>query len=357
MEKWNDIVLSLLDCKNRHVDEDKYQERIEEQFKFLGWSIYNGCVETKPVLPVGNSKSIIPDVVLRKDGERVLPVEIKEPNNKLKKRQEEQLFSYMRQLDLRVGLYVGEKWQLYYNAPDDKDNPHAVLTAMLDPDSEEGRTFCQILSYDSFSVASIEAFCAKKLESIRFRSKIENTLSDLNNNKKGEQLIVSLLRNHFREDGTNDSILNEELSKVNVSYLYGNSKKANSAKTTKPHEKRKLVRYSLNGGPALPKTKLVLEAMRLYVEKHPEATFEEIEAVFPKNIQGGYGVVRRYSELEEYVEAGSNIMGRFSSTPNELLKSADGIVFAVCNQWEYNNFPRFVNILRELKWRVKEIKR
>lgn len=50
-------------------------------------------------------------------------------------------------------------------------------------------------------------------------------------------------------------------------------------------------------------------------------------------------------------------MGRFSSTPNELLKSADGIVFAVCNQWEYNNFPRFVNILRELKWRVKEIKR
>lgn len=39
MEKWNDIVLSLLDCKNRHVDEEKYQEKIEELFKFLGWSI------------------------------------------------------------------------------------------------------------------------------------------------------------------------------------------------------------------------------------------------------------------------------------------------------------------------------
>lgn len=357
MEKWNDIVLSLLDCKNRHVDEDKYQEKIEEQFKFLGWSIYNGCVETKPVLPVGNSNSIIPDVVLRKNGERVLPVEIKEPNNKLKKRQEEQLFSYMRQLDLRVGLYIGEKWQLYYNAPDDKENPHAVLTAMLDPDSEEGHMFCQILTYDSFSLTSLEIFCTERLEAIRFRKHVTEVLYELNENKKGEQLLLSMLKNHLSTNDKYDTILNEELAKVNISYSYGVPKIISNAKDRVKAGQRKLIRYSLNGGPALPKTKLVLEAMRLYVEKNPGATFADIEAVFPKNIQGGYGVVRKFSELEEYVEAGSNIMGRFSSTPNELLESADGIVFAVCNQWEYNNFPRFVNILKGLKWRVKEIRR
>ncbi len=356
MEKWNDIVLSLLDCKNRHVDEDKYQEKIEEQFKFLGWSIYNGCVERKPVLPVGNSNSLIPDVVLKKDGERVLPVEIKEPNNRLKKRQEEQLFSYMRQLDLRVGLYIGEKWQLYYNAPDDKENPHAVFTAMLDPDSEEGRVFCQLLTYESFSVISLEAFCAEKLEAIRFHSQIIEKLSKLNDNHQGNALLLSLLKNYLGDNTKYGDILDAELSKVNLSYAYGSAKKNSNVKVNVPSKKRKLVRYSLNGGPALPKTKLVLEAMRLYVEKHPDATFEDIETVFPKSIQGGYGVVRKFSELEEYVEAGSNIMGRFSSTPNELLTSADGIRFAVCNQWEYNNFPRFVNILKELKWRVKEIK-
>ncbi len=42
--------------------------------------------------------------------------------------------------------------------------------------------------------------------------------------------------------------------------------------------------------------------------------------------------LRLFSELEEYVEAGSNIMGRFSSTPNELLTSAEmvsGSLFAI----------------------------
>ena len=100
--KWNDIVLTLLKLKEANVDEDTYQESIEEQFKFLGWSISKGCVESKPVLPEGNAKSLIPDIVLKKEGERVLAVEVKEPNNKLKSRQELQLFSYMKQLELRI---------------------------------------------------------------------------------------------------------------------------------------------------------------------------------------------------------------------------------------------------------------
>ena len=60
--KWNDIVLTLLKLKEASVDEATYQESIEEQFKFLGWSISKGCVESKPVLPEGNAKSLIPEI-------------------------------------------------------------------------------------------------------------------------------------------------------------------------------------------------------------------------------------------------------------------------------------------------------
>ena len=355
MEKWNDIVISLLECKKQKVLEDKYQEKIEEQFKFLGWSIYNGCVESKPSLPVGNSNTIIPDIVLKKDRERVLPIEIKEPNNRLKKRQEEQLFSYMRQLDLRVGLYIGEKWQLYYNAPDDKENPHAVLTAFLDADSKEGNTFCELLSYDGFSLEKLEAFCNSELQKQRFRQELRNKLSGLNENNAGASLLKSLLRSTLGENESNRTIIDEELDNLKVIYEYGTTKIAKVDDILKA-PKRKLVKYSLNGGPALPKTKLVLEALRLYIDKNPNATYSDIEETFPKHIQGGYGVVRKMSELEDYVEAGSNIMGRFSSTPLETLISSDGIRFAVCNQWDYNNLPRFVEILKKLKWRVKEIK-
>ena len=355
MEKWNDIVVSLLECKKNNVSEDLYQEKIEEQFKFLGWSIYNGCVETKPSLPVGNSKTIIPDIVLKKNGERVLPIEIKEPNNKLKKRQEEQLFSYMKQLDLRIGLYIGEKWQLYYNATDDKENPHVILTAPLIPDSAEGNSFCKILSYDTFSTKEIEKYCQSELEKQRFVLHKVEELEKLNENNSGVQLLQTLLRNHLGIDDTQKNLLTDVFDNVKITYQFGERKNPNKVADTKS-EKKKLTRYSLNGGPALPKTKFVLEAIRLYVDKHPSASFEEIESIFPRQIQGGYGVVRKMSELEEYVESGSNILGRFSSTPQELLTSSDGVRFAVCNQWDYNNLPKLISILKKLKWRVKEIK-
>lgn len=178
--KWNDIVLTLLKLKEAGVDEGTYQESVEEQFKFLGWSISKGCVESKPVLPEGNAKSLIPDIVLKKEGERVLAVEVKEPNNKLKPRQELQLFSYMKQLELRIGLYIGEKWQLYYNAPDDKDNPHVVLTAPLTKDMETGELLCMWLTYETFTVEGLEAFCKEQVKRQRNRKEICDKLGSLN---------------------------------------------------------------------------------------------------------------------------------------------------------------------------------
>ena len=108
MNKWNDIAIVLQDCLSGKILEKDYQPKIEEQFKLLGWSVYYGCIESKPELKTANT-SIFPDIVLKKDGRRVLPIELKRPSNRLKKKNERQLFSYMRQLELRVGLYIGEK--------------------------------------------------------------------------------------------------------------------------------------------------------------------------------------------------------------------------------------------------------
>ena len=211
--KWNDIVLTLLKLKDAGVDEDTYQESIEEQFKFLGWSISKGCVESKPVLPEGNAKFLIPDIVLRKEGERVLAVEVKEPNNKLKPRQELQLFSYMRQLELRIGLYIGDKWQLYFNAPDDKDCPHAVLTAPLAQDLEAGEKLCHLLNYETFSVEELEAFCHEQVKRQRNRKDICDKLSLLNNDEKGASVFISLLRGMLIQEGGMPDIIDEELLK------------------------------------------------------------------------------------------------------------------------------------------------
>lgn len=358
MNKWNDIVLTLRELKDNGADEEEYQKRIEEQFKFLGWSIAGGCVESKPVLPEGNAKSLIPDIVLKKDGERVLAVEVKEPNNRLKPRQETQLFSYMRQLELRVGLYIGEKWQLYYNAPDDKEDPHPVLTAALVSDIEAGSKFCELLTHEDFSLQSLESFCSEQLRRQRYRKQLHERLVLLNEDGKGVALLKELLRDKLMAEDAIDDILEDELAQVRLNYEFGKAmknKSAQSAKSKAPAEKKKLSKYSLNGGSPMFMTKIALEALRQYVKRYPNATFAEIEERFPKSLTGGRAMVRRYSELRELLEAGSKEMNRYSAAPSEILKSADNVEFVVCTQWHAGNFPKLIKTLNELKWKVRRV--
>ena len=352
MEKWNDIVFTLLDCKNRNVSEDDYQEKVEEQFKFLGWSISGGCVESKPMLPIGNSNYIVPDVVLkRKSGERVVVVEVKEPNNSLKKRQELQLFSYMRQLELRVGLYIGEKIQLYYNAPDDNLNPHPILASELVLDSINGQILCDLLDYSKFDLNSLEFFCAEELKKIRYKENLRKALEDSLSEDMGIDFIRKLVKEYFLKDCLYEAVLDDELKKIKILVEYTHRKKRKAEDRVSP---RKYPKYSLNGGKYVTKRELVLEALRLYVNKHPEASYKEIEDFFNiKELPGGYKVVRKMADIKIENEAGS-LMGRFYTAPAQILISADGIEFAVSNQWDYNNFPIFINIIKKLKWRVKE---
>jgi hypothetical protein len=79
----------------------------------------------------------------------------------------------MRQLELRVGLYIGEKKQLYYNAPDDEEAPHPVLSTGLQPESEEGILLCNLLSYEHFDSTKLEDFCKQRLQKQRYEKRIK----------------------------------------------------------------------------------------------------------------------------------------------------------------------------------------
>ena len=257
MNKWNDIVIVLKACQTGNVLEKDYQQEIENQFKLLGWSVYYGCIESKPQIETANT-SIYPDIVLKKDGVRVLPIELKRPTNNLKKKNERQLFSYMRQLELRVGLYIGEKMQLYYNAPDDTDAPHPILTTNFLPDSTEGEILCDLLSHDNFDVNHLEQFCSERLVKKRYRESLRKEFVETFSEENCTSFIKRLIKKQFFDKCKDESILDEEISKIELSVTYGNHKI--SAKATKKEGKR-LKKYSLNGSRPMFMRTLVLEAV------------------------------------------------------------------------------------------------
>jgi hypothetical protein len=107
--------------------------------------------------------------------------------------------------------------------------------------------------------------------------------------------------------------------------------------------------YALDGGPFLGKNKFVYAVVTDYVKRHPEASFEDIERVFPPILQGSFGVVRTIEYIKE-----KNYNGRrYFKEPEFVLKDANGIPFAVSTEWGKSNIEQFLKAVRQLGYHVK----
>lgn len=113
--------------------------------------------------------------------------------------------------------------------------------------------------------------------------------------------------------------------------------------------------FSLNGGRPLNKRQTVLETIRLYVKTHPTATFEQLAAAFPKELQGGYGVITPISTIRRRIQNGYDDERRYYLDRDKTLRSSDGIEFAVCHQWghQFSHFQAYVST--KFNWTIKEI--
>jgi len=90
------------------------------------------------------------------------------------------------------------------------------------------------------------------------------------------------------------------------------------------------------------KGRLVNKVLKVFVEQNPNITFAELEAKFPKHLQGSYGV---FDTVETALEI-SNKRKRHYIKAEELIKLSDSIV-STCTQWGVGNIVKFVNHVNE----------
>lgn len=111
--------------------------------------------------------------------------------------------------------------------------------------------------------------------------------------------------------------------------------------------------YSFNGRPPLDKRNSVLAVVKHFVANHPNATYKEIHRSFPDQVQGGYGVIKTIDEINVRRKEGQEVDRRYFLESYNILTSADGVQFAVCNQWG-TQFYQFQNHIRNFGWELKE---
>jgi antitoxin component YwqK of YwqJK toxin-antitoxin module len=104
---------------------------------------------------------------------------------------------------------------------------------------------------------------------------------------------------------------------------------------------RDYTKYSVEGlGDNLNKRQLVYSIVKDYIEKH-NPTLETLLSIFPDEIQGSKGVIRKESEVDD--------TKRFNM--KQPLKIQNGINIVVSNQWG-ENIPGFIEVAEKLDYNI-----
>lgn len=346
-DNWIEIVNTLQSYVKCNSPETKYQQEIENCLKFLGWRSSNKTIQSQVTINIGHKNSIRPDIVLYKEGVPVLPIEIKRPNNICTIKQESQLMSYMRQLRLNIGLYIGENIQLYYDNPNDFDNPISVFKVEFRGDDANGDVFCEMLSYGKFDISSLENFCKEHYNQIVARNNLQQRLNKFFFSGDVTKNINTLIKEKFIKEGFDGEVLDTELNKLDISV----TKKGDHNLTQKivakspafeKRDKEKDASFSFDGINFYCKRRFVLELIKDYVENNPNVKFEELERQFPAELHTkSLGVIRTLSSVNERIIAQPDLRKRYFLKENEVITLSDGTKVVVNNQWG-TYFPKFL---------------
>lgn len=363
-DKWNQFVYELCEAKKNGVDESKYHLMIEMQLQLLGWAKYRNEICHKTNISIGSNGFIQPDILVQKDDEKLFVIEVKRPLHTQIPRDCDQLVSYMRQLKLNVGIYIGEKIEIFYDQPD-AENPVSVLTVPLELNNELGVRFVELFNKENFSKETIFKFCEGRIEEIRRQDKLkefkELLISD--SQKQITDALKAYINGKYGNIFINDSVdemLSSLIFTARPKYAPQQPTILSTPIVTSPmlgtdvvktKKQRDNTKYSINGGEFLCKNRFVYQIVKMYVAEHPTKSFAEIEQVFKPEYQGtNRGVIRTidYIRSKGYKDAER----RFFMDEDEILYDSCGVSFVVCTQWKIDNVTNVVNLARRLGYNV-----
>ncbi len=177
-ETWKRFVYPLIEDKKLDVEEETYHRHIENQLMLLGWEPWKGEIIHKQSLRIGNRNRMEPDILVARDDEYQFVIEVKRPGNTQAKEEITQLESYMRQLRLDVGIYIGEFIEVFY----DKPNTNHVISVFkwaIDLEEKRGVRFIELFSKETFSKESIVNFCEERIQEIQRQNSLNEIKESL----------------------------------------------------------------------------------------------------------------------------------------------------------------------------------
>lgn len=222
MQVYNMLCKLVKYSQAEKLSEAEYEERIKDVLKELGWKNEEDIV-FQEYISIGAANSIRPDAILYHNGNKAVVVDFKEPKLQLKNKQASQITSYMKILKLDFGILIGQKIQLFYDDPNDKEEPFLVFETAFIEDSEEAYALINLLKKENFSIETLDAFCKEKLQQIEEDKKVDDIIKELEE-EDGEMILSELLKGYLVSKYTEsiaDKIIDNIVISIKSSEKYG----------------------------------------------------------------------------------------------------------------------------------------
>lgn len=194
-EKWNIIVSQY----NEHFGKNEMQvQRIWERIfaELFGYSSFSGEIDCQRSLQIGSRERVVPDIILRKDEKDLVDIELKQLSASFDTRMEDQMISYLKLLNLSIGVLICKKLYLYHF--DYTTSKTQKVSIEFVKDNPDGVRFVELLQKPNFSKDAIKDFvCTKNVFS-------ENV--NLIRDELSSDFLKQLVIKHFEESFTKDEI-------------------------------------------------------------------------------------------------------------------------------------------------------
>lgn len=336
---WNEIVSEYND--NLNCKEEIVQKTWEVLFKLcFGYSKLEIESQRSVKMGVMTKKA---DIVITNGVEDLFVIELK---RHVLHEGQEQLFSYLNQLKIDLGILVCDKLYIYDYDYTAKENSYSVLEIPFVQDNPNGSKFVELFSKDNFDKQKIKDFIKECNENKDIVNEIKNEITS--------NLASELLKKYFKEKYTEIDI-EKILAEYTVSVSKKSSVYTNPAATisgssiyvpkmtTSSFMTKDATQFMVNGMPTGGKGPTVYAAVKTYIDSHPNITLQELQTAFPDYLaKPGFGkMIRKVEDVTPNEWSGS----RFNKHPISL---SDGTRITVSTQWKPDNMQSFIEGVKKM---------
>lgn len=357
MNIWNTVCKDILDKKDRQATEKEYQELVHAHFRYLlGW--HSERVEKQFQLRVGSTVNYVyPDLVFFKNDIPMFVIEMKKPNHVQNKEEIVQLFSYMKLLPVRFGIYMGEHLELFYY--EFGKEPISVVKIDFVENSNIGRNFIELFKQENFNIDQLTDFCITQIAIQEKQKEINEFINELVTDK-GKQILFELLTQKLLNDGYNTKQIEKIIPEIEINIHRKNQISVQQPSQDAPLIKRPSItknktkhldhtHYKLNGYGNYGKGRLALAIVQLFVKNNPNLTYYEIANAIPFGIE-------KYSEILKWKENTKDSSKGTRWFEDDLMNSADGIRFAFTTQIGRHNIGAIIDFAIAQGFTIEPIK-